>query len=311
MTRILTYNIEFGGTGRVDQIVQVIGSARPDVVGLLEATNPCVIEQLAAGLGLEYRLTGRAQAPDDWQIAVLSRLPITNTLVYLIPGVLSKPLLEIGVQEEGGGELMLFVAHLASSFARGMRGGDRLKRAEVREVLRIAASKRGTPHLIMGDFNSLAPGDSIKGSSLLSYVAYIDQLYRANSCESLGHIDLDFVVPRSLRFLNPLLRQVPGNALLSAFFDMLASLYVARGSVRLLCRAGYVDSFRRLNPFSQGFTCPAKAPAGRIDYIFASPELAWRLCSSYVVEGTKDVRGEQASDHLPVLVEFGVPRAVY
>ncbi len=72
----------------------------------------------------------------------------------------------------------------------------------------------------------------------------------------------------------------------------------------MLRRAGYVDSFRRLNPRAWGFTCPAKAPAGRIDYIFASPELARRLSTCHVVTGANGVYGDQASDHLPVLAEF-------
>ena len=59
------------------------------------------------------------------------------------------------------------------------------------------------------------------------------------------------------------------------------------------------------NPNDPGFTCPAGSLAGRIDYIFSSPELAERLsvCST-VTEGNGS-RGEEASDHLPVFAEFG------
>lgn len=305
MTRILTYNILVGGARRIDQIAQMVRAAHPDVVGLVEATNPRVVEELAERLGMEYRVTGSGTHLRDWQIAALSRLPITRTRVHLRPGFLSKPLLEVSVQEEGGHELTLFVAHLVASFAHSARGGDSVRRAEMSEILRIMAEKRGEPHLLMGDFNSLAPGDTLKASRLLNYLVNLDELGHVKSHESAGHPNLDFVVPPSLRFLEPILRVIPRSALLSALFDGTGSLYVARGTIRLLRGAGYVDSFRHIHRHAWGFTCPAKAPAGRIDYIFASPELAGRLSSCSVVTEGNTIHGDEASDHLPVLAEFG------
>ncbi|HEU0001577.1 MAG TPA: endonuclease/exonuclease/phosphatase family protein [Ktedonobacteraceae bacterium] len=305
MTRILTYNILVGGTRRVDQIARMIQAARPDVVGLVEATDPRVVQELAGRLGMNYSMSGQGSHSLDWQVALLSRLPITHMQVHTRPGLISKPLLEVGVQEEDGQELTLFVTHLIASFSHSGRGGDSIRRAEAREILRIMAEKKGTPHLLMGDFNSLAPGDALKASRLLRYLVSMDELRRTKPQESVGHPHLDFVVPPSLRFLEPLLRVIARNALLCAMFDGASSLYVARGTIRLLREAGYVDSFRRVNARAWGFTCPAKAPAGRIDYIFASPELARRLASCYVVAEGNDVTGAEASDHLPVLAEFG------
>ena len=161
MTRVLTYNILAGGTRRIDQIAQMIRSAHPDVVGLVEATNPRVVEELAERLGMDYRMSGHGNHSLDWQVALLSRLPITHMQVHHRPGLLSKPLLEVGVQEEDGRALTLFVTHLAASFARSVRGGDNMRREEAREILRIMRAKRGTPQLLVGDFNSLAPGDTL------------------------------------------------------------------------------------------------------------------------------------------------------
>ncbi|HEV2580648.1 MAG TPA: hypothetical protein VGT44_07320, partial [Ktedonobacteraceae bacterium] len=125
----------------------------------------------------------------------------------------------------------------------------------------------------------------------------------------IGHPHLDFVVPPALRFLDPLLLQVPRSRLLSALFDRALSLYTARGTMRLLRKSGYVDSFRHFRPRALGFTCPARAPAGRIDYIMASPQLAIRLSDCYVLSEGNGVSGYQASDHLPVVAEFGEPIA--
>jgi len=305
MTRILTYNILVGGARRIDQIANMIRAAHPDVVGLVEATNPRVVAELAERLGMEYRMTGSGSHQRDWQIAALSRLPIKRSQVHLSNGALTKPLLEMSVEEEDGRELTLFVTHLTASFSYSARGGDNFRRAEARELLRIMAEKQGTPHLLMGDLNSLAPGDTLKASRLLRYLVKMDQLRQSKPHESDGHPHLDFVVPPSLRFLNPLLRVIPRSNVLSAVFDGAGSLYVARGTIRMLLRAGYVDSFRRMNARAWGFTCPADAPSGRIDYIFASPELVGRLTACQVITEGNGLRGDEASDHLPVLAEFG------
>jgi endonuclease/exonuclease/phosphatase family metal-dependent hydrolase len=62
-----------------------------------------------------------------------------------------------------------------------------------------------------------------------------------------------------------------------------------------------------MHPQELGFTCPSGAPAGRIDYIFASPLLVERLTYCDVLRTGEDgITGEQASDHLPVIVEFGL-----
>jgi len=71
-----------------------------------------------------------------------------------------------------------------------------------------------------------------------------------------------------------------------------------------------VDCFRLLNPGEAGFTWPAPLPAGRVDFIFASPELARTLSASAVVTEGDGVFASQTSDHLPILAEFGQPVSV-
>src|SRR5437016_1514651 len=122
MTRVLSYNILVGGTGRVNQLAQIIQSADPDVVGLVEAMNPHVIEALAERLGMQYRMSDNPKQQLDWQVALLSRLPIVRTQVHAHPGILMKPLLEACVEEADGRELTVFVTHLAATFHRGWAG---------------------------------------------------------------------------------------------------------------------------------------------------------------------------------------------
>lgn len=304
MTHILSYNILVGGTGRVEDIEGMIRLANADVVGLVEALNPRVVETLARHLGMEYCTNASPNGAWRASSALLSRLPIVRSEVHACPGVLLRPLLEVTLEEAHGEKLTAFVAHLTADFVRG-RGGDTSRRKEVNEILRVMRADHG-PHVLMGDFNALAPGDRLKASHLLRYLVALDKRRKRRPQDSYGHPHLNFVIPSYLRPLSPLLRMIPHSQLLCDLFDEASGLYVARGSIGLLREAGYVDCFRYVNPRAWGFTCPSASPAGRIDYLFANPLLATRLSACKVIDGGQDVNAEEASDHLPVLAEFGV-----
>jgi endonuclease/exonuclease/phosphatase family metal-dependent hydrolase len=76
----------------------------------------------------------------------------------------------------------------------------------------------------------------------------------------------------------------------------------ARDVLEPLAEAGYLDCFRALGD-EPGFTYPAEAPWLRLDYVFASPELAPTLRGAGVVATPDSAR---ASDHLPVWAEFAL-----
>jgi endonuclease/exonuclease/phosphatase family metal-dependent hydrolase len=293
-----------GGNRRINQLTKIISSVQPDIVGLVEANNPETVVELAQRLGMHYRMSGSYTSYCRGQIALLSRLPIIETQAHYLSNKYIKTLLEVCIEEEDGHELTVFVTHLTSAFNQ-YRGGDLQRRREVRDILPIMAAKKGTPHLLMGDFNAIAPGDQLQASALLRYLLIMDQKYRLNPHIDLGLPNLDSVIPAPLHFLYPWLEAMSRSKLISAVLDKSGSLYASRGSISLLRKAGYFDCFRMKNPNDPGFTCPAGSLAGRIDYIFASPELAERLSVCRTVTEGNGSRGEEASDHLPVFAEFG------
>jgi endonuclease/exonuclease/phosphatase family metal-dependent hydrolase len=319
MTRIVSYNILAGGYSlrengarRTIQLTKMIRSVQPDVVGLVEATHPLVkqkplvIEELAEALDMQLVMGDNAAHSSDYQLALLTRLPVVYTKTHPRPGILNKPLLEVCLEESNGQHLTVFVTHFHAAFYRG-RAGNHLREREAREILRIMAPLReqGKPHLLMGDFNSLAPGDPFKASFLLRYVVNLDKAKQTVKLND-GHPQLEFVVPPKLRFLIPLLRIIPDNQSLCSLFDAAATFYAPRGCIRILQEGGYIDSYRKTHPRTWGFTCPAASPAGRIDYIFASPDLAERLENCDVMIEGEGISGNQASDHLPVTAAFGL-----
>ncbi len=304
VTRILTYNILRGGTHRVDQLTSLIRSVHPDIVGLVEATNLQVIEELAQRLGMQFSLGGQAREEKRGHIAVLSRLPIIQAQVHTQPDIFTRQnLLEVCIEEPGERPLILFVVHLTSRFHKG-RESNRIRRGEVQEILRIMASKPGTPHVLIGDFNSVAPGEPVRGSSLLRSLLQLDQLHKEKPALFVPYANLSIV--RSFRrhfFLRKILQTIVRSKVLCILVDTISVVY-ARGGIDLLLKAGYRDCFRRVNPHSLGFTYPASTPVGRVDFIFASPELAGRLSNCNIVTEGEGVSGAEASDHLPVCAEF-------
>lgn len=76
-----------------------------------------------------------------------------------------------------------------------------------------------------------------------------------------------------------------------------------RRAISLLLEAGYVDCYRVLHPSSEapGYSYPTCSAWMRLDYAFASPELAPRIQACDLVVG---VTTDRASDHYPLWVEF-------
>jgi endonuclease/exonuclease/phosphatase family metal-dependent hydrolase len=296
MTRILSYNILIGGTRRVDQLTAVIRSADPDVVGLAEATDPKVIEELASRLGMQFRLSGYGKGARDWHLAVLSRLPILHTHVHTRPAFDRKYLLEVQVEEADGSPLTVFVIHQRSEFQRGQES-NRIRRAEIQETLNIMSAYQGQPHLVMGDFNSLAPGDSLQASRLLRSTVRRQQTGQRPGGKTRSWKKL------SRRLVRQAVGVIVNNGVGSFIVDKVAPIY-ARGGIDLLLKAGYIDCFRQAHPDALGFTCPAIVPSGRIDFIFASPELGARLSASAALSAVPGIQVHEASDHLAVCADF-------
>lgn len=85
--------------------------------------------------------------------------------------------------------------------------------------------------------------------------------------------------------------------------DHVAGLALAaRLVIPLLLEAHYVDCYRLLHAQEPGYTIQAPSPLWlRLDYLFASPELARRLVTCDVVSHPQ---ARLASDHLPVYADF-------
>jgi exodeoxyribonuclease-3 len=145
--RILTYNICRGGRRTEEALRTTIGDAHPDLVVFQEATDPAVIERLAAGTGMAEW----ASRPGE-SLAFMSRRTVRH-YAWHKPRFSRHAFLEV---DPGPGELRVFGVHLAAVFAAWT---ERRRVFELRALLASIARHQHGFHVLTGDFNTIAPGD--------------------------------------------------------------------------------------------------------------------------------------------------------
>jgi endonuclease/exonuclease/phosphatase family metal-dependent hydrolase len=297
---VITYNILAGGGKRLKYIAEVIRDVGADLVGMQEVLRPDWVCTMAEALGMHYVI---GTSPDRWHMALLSRYPIVETRSHTGPQF-RRALLEAVVEVPHAGTLRLFVTHLHAGF-NAFRAGESQRLREVSFVIERMrqARLRGEPHLLLGDLNSLAPGERLEASRVLRHALDVEKRERAEGRRLQGHPNLDNILPPAVRPLRPLLVRAFGVPPVAWISDQMVNLYVPRAVVRRLIGAGYTDLYAASHPdpHSRGFTCPQPDPGGRIDYIFADPRSAAGLVTcEIIVDGPgRDVT--HASDHRPIV----------
>jgi len=148
MFRLLTYNIQRGGHHRVEAIAAVIRACAPDLVLLQEATNPSNVERLAAATGMGEWRAFRRQS-----LAFLSRRPVAR-YAWVRPRLSRHAFIEV---VPAGESIRLFGVHLSAIHAAWT---ERRRVMELRALLRSVAQHQSGFHVVGGDFNTIAPGES-------------------------------------------------------------------------------------------------------------------------------------------------------
>lgn len=152
--RLLSYNIRFGGVGRVEALAAVIEASRADLVLLQEATRPEVVERLAKTLGMA------AWASDPRRSAAfISRMRVAEHRWHLTPPS-RRAFLELALADTS---LRVFNVHLSAVHSNWT---ERLRALELRAVLEGVKRRQHGFHLVAGDFNTLAPGATLELAQL-------------------------------------------------------------------------------------------------------------------------------------------------
>lgn len=147
--RLLSYNIRYGGVGRVGPMASVIKGCAPDVVVLQEATRPDVVRTLARETGLSEHGAHRGRS-----LGYLSRVPVAKA-VWRRPLLSRHAFLELTLAE---GDLHLVGVHLSAWHAAWT---EQRRLMELASLLRTVKRRQPGFHVLAGDFNTLAPGERL------------------------------------------------------------------------------------------------------------------------------------------------------
>ncbi len=155
--RIVSYNILNGGEGRADPLAEVIGAQRPDIIALVEAEFPPVVERIANRFKMDFIVADA----NGTAAALLSRFPIETSINHaaLHAGEMTKSFLQATLRTAEG-SLDVGVVHL---HAYAFEGDENVRIREIQVVLDAfePARRASRPHLLAGDFNSTAPAQQV------------------------------------------------------------------------------------------------------------------------------------------------------
>ena len=200
--------------------------------------------------------------------------------------------------------------HLAARFGDRNKGEARRIR-EIGAVLTDIADEPALPHLLIGDFNALSPGDDILATSFFRRMNDLRragllvvgiqrhphaagtarQRRRMTASRIAGGVpvsirDSSAGFPRFRASSSPLTVGLPVSRAMDRFLGRL----IERWTVERLLKEGYVDCYRRVHPRARGLTCATWQLSARVDYVFATDDLAAHVVGADVVGG-QDVAG--------------------
>ena len=147
IVKLLSYNIRFGGRGRERELAEVIRLTAPDLVVFQEAIDPGLISRLATATEMPFWAARR-----EHSIGYISRLDISHH-EWHYPAGAKHSFLEIVLK---GTEERIFGLHLSSTFSKW---SERRRVREIQALLKSIERHQEGFHVLVGDFNTLAPGE--------------------------------------------------------------------------------------------------------------------------------------------------------
>lgn len=156
--KLLSYNIRFGGRGREERIASVIRELDPDLVVFQEAIHPYVIKRVAEAVGMAH-WDARARH----SIGYASRAPVEH-FEWHYPTGARHSFLEIVLADA---RARVFGLHLSARFSKW---SERRRAREIRALLHGIKQHREGFHVLVGDFNTLAPGEVLNTRQMPAWI---------------------------------------------------------------------------------------------------------------------------------------------
>ncbi len=152
--KLLSYNIRYGGVGREAQMAAVIRKVSPDIVVFQESTRPHVIERLSEETGMNVW-----GAMPGHSVGFMSRLAVDHYSWHKPEGA-RHPFLEIVPKDSSARVFGLHLSAIHSNWT------ERRRVRELRALLKGIEQHQEGFHVLVGDFNTLAPGELLDATRL-------------------------------------------------------------------------------------------------------------------------------------------------
>lgn len=156
--KLLSYNIRFGGLGRETALANAINLRSPDLVVFQEAIHPAVIERLATATKMPFWA-----ARHNHSIGFISKREIAHH-EWHHPAGAKHSFLEI---VPAGSESRIFGLHLSARFSKW---DERRRAREIRALLDGIKRHQEGFHVLVGDFNTLAPGEVLEVKQMPAWI---------------------------------------------------------------------------------------------------------------------------------------------
>lgn len=156
--KLLSYNIRFGGVGREPALAETIKAVNPDLVVFQEAIYPDVIERLAQATGFPFWASRRHHS-----IGYISKQKVEYH-EWHYPAGARHSFLEI---VPANSEARVFGLHLSARFSKW---DERRRAREIRALLEGIKRHQDGFHVLVGDFNTLAPGEILELNRIPAWI---------------------------------------------------------------------------------------------------------------------------------------------
>jgi endonuclease/exonuclease/phosphatase family metal-dependent hydrolase len=191
MLKLLSYNIRFGGRGRESRLAEVIKTVSPDLVVFQEAIDTRVIEALAKSTGFPFWAAQRAHS-----IAYLSGIESAYH-EWHYPAGAKHSFLEI---VPAGNNMRIFGLHLSARFSKW---SERQRGREIRALLKGIERHQHGFHVLVGDFNTLAPGEVLEVRRMPAWIRALVWMSGRDIQRETIQVMLDAQYADGFRLLNP------------------------------------------------------------------------------------------------------------
>jgi exodeoxyribonuclease-3 len=167
LLRVMTYNILDGGENREQYILNVIQTARPEIVVLQEVFEEDFLKFLSHSLKMPYYI---GPGNKRRKVALLSKLPVLTFKSHHPAFPIWRNFIEAQIEYAPNKTVRIIGVHPIANLGVVFEFWRLLEARYVTNHIRIYQSE---PCLIAGDFNAIAQGEKVKTEGMPGWLKWV------------------------------------------------------------------------------------------------------------------------------------------